>query len=631
MKAQITPSMDEFCELARRGNVVPIFAEFVADNETPASAFKKLDSGGYSFLFESTEKNDASGRFSFVGIDPRMVIKSFGRELQITESGVERRIHITGDPLDELQKLMARYQFVSRPELPRFSGGAVGFLGYEAIHFFEITNSLLVFDHRLRTLKIIANAFLEDGPLQTVYARAAESIDIIAHKLAKPVDLPLVPAADLEPEPVHSNFHPDEFKRAMERTKDYIRAGDAFQVVLSQRFESDFSGDPLDFYRCLRFINPSPYMFCLKFSADFALVGSSPEMHVRLINDAAEIRPLAGTRPRGATPAQDEKNAADLLADPKERAEHIMLVDLARNDVGRVSDFGTVRVTELMDIERYSHVMHIVSNVTGRLRTGCTGFDLVKATFPAGTVSGAPKIRAMQIISELEATRRGCYAGAIGYFGFDGNVDSCIALRCAVLKNGKAYFQAGAGIVADSDPNSEYGESINKARAMAKALSMATQIRPSRNGKHRCKPGEGGDSELRDLTLRLMRGENLNRTEAGNFLGCLLNPGATDAQIAAALTSLAVKGETSDELAGIAEACFDSSGFCAGRGGFTGGETRLTRGNVALRQCRRAPGAGRQHRRSTQHCGTLPQRAANLFHFCATFSCCYSPGRARTP
>ena len=574
MKAQITPSMDEFCELARRGNVVPIFAEFVADNETPASAFKKLDSGGYSFLFESTEKNDASGRFSFVGIDPRMVIKSFGRELQITESGVERRIHITGDPLDELQKLMARYQFVSRPELPRFSGGAVGFLGYEAIHFFEpkvpaadrdelqlpemifmITSSLLVFDHQLRTLKIIANAFLEDRPLQTVYARAAESIDIIAHKLAKPVDLPLVPAADLEPEPVHSNFHPDEFKRAMERTKDYIRAGDAFQVVLSQRFESDFSGDPLDFYRCLRFINPSPYMFCLKFSADFALVGSSPEMHVRLINDAVEIRPLAGTRPRGATHAQDEKNAADLLADPKERAEHIMLVDLARNDVGQVSDFGTVRVIELMDIERYSHVMHIVSNVTGRLRTGCTGFDLVKATFPAGTVSGAPKIRAMQIISELEATRRGCYAGAIGYFGFDGNVDSCIALRCAVLKNGKAYFQAGAGIVADSDPNSEYGESINKARAMAKALSMATQIRPSRNGKHRCKPGEGGDSELRDLTLRLMRGENLNRTEAGNFLGCLLNPGATDAQIAAALTSLAVKGETSDELAGIAKQC----------------------------------------------------------------------------
>ena len=572
MKAELIPTLTEFTELAKHGNVVPVFAECIADNETPVSAFKKLDSGGYGFLFESTEKNDVSGRFSFVGIDPRIVIKTYGHELQITEFGVERRIEIKGDPLDELGRLMARYQFVSRPELPRFSGGAVGFLGYEAIHFFEpkvpaaeydelqlpeavfmITSSLLIFDHRLRTLKIVVNAFLDDGPIEKVYARAAESIDTIAHKLAKPVDLPLVPAGDLEPEPVHSNFHPDEFKRVVERTKDYIRAGDAFQVVLSQRFESDFSGDPLDFYRCLRFINPSPYMFCLKFCTDFALVGSSPEMHVRLVGDAVEIRPLAGTRTRGTTCAQDEKNAAELLADPKERAEHIMLVDLARNDVGRVSNFGTVRVTELLGIERYSHVMHIVSNVTGRLRTGCTGFDLIRATFPAGTVSGAPKIRAMQIIGELERTRRGCYAGAIGYFGFDGNLDSCIALRCAVLKNGKAYFQAGAGIVADSIPHSEYDETVNKARAMAKALSMAKRIRPPRSGK----PGfrsEVGNFELRELTVRLMRGESLSRAEAANFLDCLLNPIATDAQIAAALTSLAAKGETIDELAGIAEA-----------------------------------------------------------------------------
>jgi anthranilate synthase component 1 len=572
MKAELTPTLGEFRERAKHGNVVPVFAECIADNETPVSAFKKLDSGGYGFLFESTEKNDVSGRFSFVGIDPRIVIKTYGHALQITEFGVERRVEIKGDPLDELRKLMARYQFVSRPELPRFSGGAVGFLGYEAIHFFEpkvpaadrdelqlpetvfmITSSLLIFDHRLRTLKIVVNAFLDDGPIEKVYARAAESIDTIAHKLAKPVDLPLVPAGDLEPEPVHSNFHPDEFKRVVERTKDYIRAGDAFQVVLSQRFESDFSGDPLDFYRCLRFINPSPYMFCLKFCTDFALVGSSPEMHVRLVGDAVEIRPLAGTRTRGTTCAQDEKNAAELLADPKERAEHIMLVDLARNDVGRVSNFGTVRVTELLGIERYSHVMHIVSNVTGRLRTGCTGFDLIRATFPAGTVSGAPKIRAMQIIGELERTRRGCYAGAIGYFGFDGNLDSCIALRCAVLKNGKAYFQAGAGIVADSIPHSEYDETVNKARAMAKALSMAKRIRPPRSGK----PGfrsEVGNFELRELTVRLMRGESLSRAEAANFLDCLLNPIATDAQIAAALTSLAAKGETIDELAGIAEA-----------------------------------------------------------------------------
>src|SRR5437868_9294108 len=496
MKAQITPSMDEFCQLGRHGNVVPVFAEFIADNETPVSAFKKLDGGGYGFLFESTEKNDESGRFSFVGIDPRIVIKTHGQRLQIFELGVERRTETTSDPLDELRNLMARYQFVSNPKLPRFSGGAVGFLGYEAIHSFEpkvptaerdelqlpemiymITSSLLIFDHRLRTLKIVANAFLDDGPLEKLYARAAESIHAIMHGLAKPADLPPIPPADCEIQPAHSNFHPEEFKRAVEQAKEYIRAGDIFQVVLSQRFESDFGGDPLDFYRCLRFINPSPYMFCLKFAEDFALVGSSPEMHVRLVGDVIEIRPIAGTRGRGATVAQDERNAAELLADPKERAEHIMLVDLARNDVGRVADFGSVRVTEMMNIERYSHVMHIVSNVAGRLRNGCSAFDVVKSTFPAGTVSGAPKIRAMQIISELEKTRRGCYAGAIGYFGFAGNVDSCIAMRCAVLKNGSAYFQAGAGIVSDSDPRREYEETVIKARAMMKAVAMASQIR----------------------------------------------------------------------------------------------------------------------------------------------------------
>ena len=576
MKPQITPSMDEFRKLARGGNVVPVFAELIADKETPVAAFKTLDCGGYSFLFESTEKNDVSGRFSFVGTDPRMVIKSRGRELRIIESGEERWAEIRGDPLDEVRKLMACYKSVSLPGLPRFSGGAVGFLGYEAIHFFEprvpaatadelqlpemifmITSSLLIFDHRLRTLKIVANAFLDDGPVEKVYAQAVESIDAIMRRLVKPADLSLLPSGDSNAQEVRSNFRPDEFKRTAERAKEYIRAGDIFQVVLSQRFESDFSGDPLDFYRCLRFINPSPYMFCLKFGDDFSLVGSSPEMHVRLTGDAVEIRPLAGTRPRGATSGQDQKNAVELLADPKERAEHLMLVDLARNDVGRVSEFGTVRVTELMEIERYSHVMHIVSNVTGRLRAGCTGFDLVKATFPAGTVSGAPKIRAMQIISELEATRRGCYAGAIGYFGFEGNVDSCIALRCAVLKSEKAYFQAGAGIVADSNPLSEYEETVTKARAMAKALSMASQIKLPRNGKHRCKVSEERDFELRNLTLRLMRGENLSRAEAANFLGCLLNPSATDAQIAAALTSLAIKGETCDELAGIAQGMRD--------------------------------------------------------------------------
>jgi anthranilate synthase component I len=495
MKLQLTPTLDEFSELAKRGNVIPVFAEFVADSETPVSAFKKLDRGNYSFLFESTEKNDVSGRFSFAGFEPRTVIQSYGREIRVVERGDEQRFETATDPLDEVRNLIARYQFVSRPELPRFAGGAVGFLGYEAISFFEpkvpvadrddldlpemlfmLTSSVLIFDHRLRSLKIVVNAYLDDGPPGEVYARAAESIDEIRRQLTKSADLPLIPTLDCETRPARSNFRPAEFELAVEQAREYIRAGDIFQVVLSQRFESDFGGDPLDFYRCLRFINPSPYMFCLKAGDDFALVGSSPEMHVRLTGETIEIRPIAGTRARGATAAQDESNASELLADPKERAEHIMLVDLARNDVGRVADFGTVRVTEMMEIERYSHVMHIVSNVAGRLRAGCTAFDLVKATFPAGTVSGAPKIRAMQIISDLEKTRRGCYAGAIGYFGFDGNFDSCIALRCAVLKNKKAYFQAGAGIVADSDPHLEYEETVNKARAMAKALAMATQI-----------------------------------------------------------------------------------------------------------------------------------------------------------
>jgi anthranilate synthase component 1 len=496
MTTQVTPTLDEFRELAKCGNVVPVFAEFIADGETPVSAFRKFDRGGYSFLFESTEKNDVSGRFSFVGVEPRLVIRTYGRELRIVERGKEQRQEMTGDPVDEVRKLMSRYQFVSCAELPRFAGGAVGFLGYEAMHFFEpkvpaaqcddlalpealfmVPGALLIFDHRLRSLKILVDAFLEDGALESVYAQATEAIAAIMAKLSRSADLPLVPTADNEIETPRSNFRPEDFKHAVERAKEYIHAGDVFQVVLSQRFESDFKAEPLDFYRCLRFVNPSPYMFCLQFGDDFSLVGSSPEMHVRLTSDTVEIRPIAGTRPRGVTGAQDEQNAAELLADPKERAEHVMLVDLARNDVGRVAEFGSVRVTEFMGVERYSHVMHIVSNVTGRLRSGCTPFDLIKATFPAGTVSGAPKIRAMQIISELEKTRRGCYAGAIGYFGFDGNFDSCIALRCAVLKNGKAYFQAGAGIVADSDPDREYDETVNKARAMAKALSMAKRMR----------------------------------------------------------------------------------------------------------------------------------------------------------
>ncbi len=485
----LQPSLEEFRRLAHDGNVIPVYAEFVADHETPVSAFAKLDDGGHSFLFESTEKNDVSGRFSFVGTAPRTVIRARGRE--VTLDG--ETYTAAGDPLDEVRRLMARYRPVALPAV-RFTGGAVGFLGYEAIHHFEptvplaerdelglpemlfmITSNLLVFDHRLRSLKIVVNAFLEDGAAEEVYAAAAATIAEIAGKLSQPSQLPLLAPAEGAPPETRSNFSQQAFEAAVARAQESIRAGDVFQVVLSQRFEADYRGTALELYRCLRFVNPSPYMFCLRFGGEFSLVGSSPELHVRLTNGLAEIRPIAGTRPRGASPAEDEANAAELLADPKECAEHTMLVDLARNDIGRVAEFGSVQVNELMNIERYSHVMHLVSNVTGRLRAGLDGFDLVRATFPAGTVSGAPKVRAMQLIAELEGTRRGCYAGAIGYFGFDGKVDSCIALRSALLKDGKAYFQAGAGIVADSVPAVEFQETVSKAGAVRRALAMAAR------------------------------------------------------------------------------------------------------------------------------------------------------------
>src|SRR5205809_2452278 len=337
MKTLITPSLDDFLQLAKQGNVVPVFAEFVGDCETPVSAFKKFSHHAYSFLFESTEKNDVSGRFSFVGFNPRIVIQSYGREIRILRNGIEERFSTTTDPLDEVRKLMARYRFLTRPELPRFAGGAVGFLGYEAIRFFEpkvpparkddlelpemlfmLTGNVLIFDHRLRSLKIVVRAFLDGGSAEKSYARAIEFVESIMQQLADPVDLPLVPIAVNEKQTLpRSNLHREEFERAIEEAKEYIRAGDVFQVVLSQRFESPFEGEQLDFYRCLRFINPSPYMFCLKFGADFSLVGSSPEMHVRLADDSIEIRPIAGTRARGPTPEQDEANAAQLLVDPK--------------------------------------------------------------------------------------------------------------------------------------------------------------------------------------------------------------------------------------------------------------------------------------------------------------------------
>jgi anthranilate synthase component 1 len=394
-----------------------------------------------------------------------------------------------------LQKLMARYIPVPLAHLPRFIGGAVGYLGYDMVRFFEpsigepprddlqlpeslfmVAETLLIFDHQLRRLRVLSNALVENDDVDGAYDGAVQAIQSVMKQLEKPVRLPVLNVHG-QPQPVYpaSNTTEAEFCRMVEQAHEFIHAGDIFQVVLSQRFETVYTGDPLTLYRCLRFVNPSPYLFCLKFGREFALVGSSPEVHVRAMNGKVEVRPIAGTRRRGNTPEQDEANARELLADPKERAEHLMLVDLARNDVGRIAEFGSVRVTDFMTIERYSHVMHIVSNVVGQLHPDKNAYDVMRATFPAGTVSGSPKVRAMQIISQMEKSKRGTYAGAVGYFGFDGNSDSCIALRTIALKDGKAYVQAGAGIVADSTPEGEYQETVNKAMGMMRAIERARE------------------------------------------------------------------------------------------------------------------------------------------------------------
>jgi anthranilate synthase component 1 len=490
------PSLPDFKELAEKGNLIPIFTEFVADYETPIGVFEKIDNGVRSFLFESAESNDHVGRYSFLGSDPRIYFEARGKHIIIEEDGQRREFESPVDPLTELQQLMARFRAVELPGLPPFSGGAVGYLGYDAVRFFEptvgnpppdqlglpemvflITDTFLVFDHRFRRLKIFANAFVEGTRVEQAYDLAAQKIRRIVDKLEQPTKPQLMNTAPIAVSPSpQSNTTREEFHEMVRKAKDHIEAGDIFQMVPSQRFESSFGGNPLTLYRALRFINPSPYMFCLRLGERFALVGSSPEVHVRLRGRSVEIRPIAGTRKRGATSAEDDDLAEELLADPKERAEHLMLVDLARNDVGRISEYGTVKVTEFMTIERYSHVMHIVSNVIGELDRSYTAYDVMRATFPAGTVSGAPKVRAMQLIYEFEKSKRGVYAGAVGYFGFDGQLDSCIALRSIVLKDGVAYVQAGGGVVADSVPELEFQESVNKAMATFRAIERAGQM-----------------------------------------------------------------------------------------------------------------------------------------------------------
>jgi len=498
-KTQLKPPFEEFASRFRSGTLVPVYAELAADYETPLSAYQKITGdGGYAFLLESAEKTENAGRYSFLGASPRAVFEARGKIVKVTEGDSVREFEAERDPLAELEVFMGRYKPAPDPGLPAFYGGAVGYLGYDCVRYFEravpeppddglglpdmvfsVTDEVLIFDHRFRIIQVVANVFTEEfSDAESAYAAARERIDDLIAKLEKPLcvrPMRAIGDADADAE-FRSNTTREEYLAMVEKVKDYIHAGDVFQAVPSQRFEMDYGGTPADLYRALRHVNPSPYMFLLQFPGDFALVGSSPEVHVRCIDEKVEIRPIAGTRWRGETEEEDRALAGDLLSDPKERAEHIMLVDLARNDVGRAADFGTVEVDDLMIIERYSHVMHIVSNVKGRLAAGRTAYDVMRATFPAGTVSGSPKIRAMQIINDLEKSKRGAYAGAVGYFGFDGDHDSCIALRTCVVKGDKVYIQAGAGVVADSAAESEYEETCNKARGMLRAVERARRL-----------------------------------------------------------------------------------------------------------------------------------------------------------
>ena len=476
------PTLEEARALAGagRGNLLPVSRELAADLETPVSAYLKVREGDHSFLLESVEGGERLARYSFIGANPRRVIR--------TGPGEEHE----GDPLIPLEAELAGLRAVELPGLPRLTGGAVGYVAYEAVRHFEprvpaneadpvgipeamflLCDSLVVFDHIRHTIRVVAHCRL-DGDVDASYRRAAETIDAIAVRLERPLAAPVEDVAGGAGEGARgvSNTGREGYELMVERIRADVIAGEIIQAVPSQRIRRPVSAHPFTIYRQLRTVNPSPYMFYLDLGG-FQLVGASPEMLVRVEDGVVTTHPIAGTRPRGATPEEDDALAAELLADEKERAEHIMLVDLGRNDVGRVAVPGSVRVDQLMGIERYSHVMHIVSRVSGRLRPDRTRFDAFRSVFPAGTVSGAPKVRAMEIIAELEGERRGVYAGAVGYASFAGALDTCIAIRTMVVKDGYAWLQAGGGIVYDSEPAAEYRESVNKMLALERAIDRA--------------------------------------------------------------------------------------------------------------------------------------------------------------
>ena len=485
------PDFETFRRLAGEGNLIPVYREILADTETPVTALMKLQHRPSVFLLESVEGGEKWGRYTFLGADPRKILRIRGPEVLVEENGETEAVAHGGDPLTVIREQLRAYRPASVAGLPRFFGGAVGFLGYDMVRYFErlpprglddlrtdeavllVTDTLIVFDNVRHTIKVTACAAIEGvADLRTVYDETCARIDRLAALLKKPLERPCPPPAPAPPAAFRSNMTPEAFKDMVRKGKEYILAGDIIQAVLSQRFEMDGGPDPVDLYRALRYINPSPYLFFLKTSG-MCLIGSSPEVMVRQEGGLAELKPIAGTKKRGQTEQEDRAMADELLKDPKERAEHVMLVDLGRNDLGRIARTGSVQVNQLMQVERYSHVMHLVSLVQAQLQEGLDSFDVLRATFPAGTLSGAPKVRAMEIIDELEPTRRGPYGGAVGYFSFNGNMDFCITIRTLLLKDDKIYIQAGAGIVADSDPDTEYTETRNKAQAMIQAVRLA--------------------------------------------------------------------------------------------------------------------------------------------------------------